>query len=141
MSMRYQFLSQTKKDFGFLEALGYRIKSEYEGTYSSFKDGFDISYASNDLTARIAYYDMELEIVFQKGKILAPYLFLDVNLFSNASGLSGIMFAHDKLSPVIHDSAKDIQTNYESVLIGDVTIWKKIEKLVMAPKEKKSYIP
>ena len=141
MSVRYQFLSQTKKDFGFLEALGYRIKSEYEGTYSSFKDGFDISYVSKDLTARIAYYDMELEIVFQKGKILAPYLFLDINLFSNASGLSGIMFAHDKLAPVIEDAAKDIRTNYESILIGDITAWKKIEKLVTAPKVKKAYLP
>src|SRR5690606_6829627 len=141
MSARYQFLSQTKKDFCFLEALSYRIKSEHDVTYSSFKDGFDISYASKDLTARIAYYDMELEIVFQKGKILAPYLFLDINLFSNASGLSGIMFAHDKLAPVIEDAAKDIRTNYESILIGDIAAWKKIEKLVTAPKEKKAFLP
>ncbi len=141
MSVRYQFLSQTKNDFGFLESLGYRIKSECEGTYSSFKDGFDISYVSNGLTVRIAYYDMELDIVFQKGKILAPYLFLDINLFSNASGISGIMFAHDKLASVIEDTANDIRANYETILTGDIIVWKKIEKLVMAPKEKKAYLP
>jgi len=141
MSVRYQFLSQTKKNFGFLEALGYQIKCEYEGTHVSFKDGFHISYASSDLTARIAYYDMELEIVFMKGKISAPYLFLDMNLFSNASGLSGIMFAHDKLAPVIEDAAKDIQANYKLILTGDITVWRKIEKLVSAPTEKKAFLP
>jgi len=141
MSTRYQFLSQTKNDFLFLTALGYRMKSEYEGTYYSFKDGFDISYAFKDITIRVAYYDMELEIIFQKGKIQAPYLFLDINLFSNASGLSGIMFNHDKLASVIEDAAKDIQTNYKPILIGDITIWNKIEKLVTAPKEKKPFLP
>jgi hypothetical protein len=141
MNTRYQFLSHTKENFGFLSTLGYRINSEHEGTYASFKDGFDISYSSSDLTIRVAYYDMELEVIFQKGRIHVPYLFLDINLFSNISGLAGSMFPHDKLASVIESIARDIRTNYESILFGNEAIWMKIEKLVMAPKEKKPFLP
>jgi hypothetical protein len=42
---------------------------------------------------------------------------------------------------VIEDTANDIRANYETILTGDIIVWKKIEKLVMAPKEKKAYLP
>ena len=141
MTPRYQFLVQAKKSFGFLESLGFRIESETEGTYASFKDGFCVSYVSKEVGVRVTYYDMELEIVFKKGKIGAPYLFLDHNLRANASGLAGIMFPHDKLAPVIDSTAKDIEANYGAVLRGDLVVWQKIEKLVLAPRERKSYLP
>jgi hypothetical protein len=141
MSPRYEFLAQTKKSFAFLESQGFRVESETEGTYASFKDGFCVSYVSKEVDASVAYYDMELEIVFKKGKIAAPYLFLDHHLRANASGLAGIMFPHDKLAPVIDAAAKDIEANYGAVLRGDGAVWQKIEKLVLAPREKRSYLP
>jgi hypothetical protein len=141
MSVRYQFLTQTKKSFAFLRPFGFRMESERESTYASFKDGFEVTYVSKDLSLRVAYYDMELDIVFKKGPIAAPYLFLDHNLHANASGLAGCMFPFDKLAPVIESAAKDIQTHYEAVLRGDATAWQKIEKLVLAPKEKKAFLP
>ena len=141
MTPRYQFLALAKKSFGFLESLGFRIESETEGTYASFKDGFCVSYVSKEVGVRVAYYDMELEIVFKKEKIAAPYLFLDHNLRANASGFAGIMFPHDKLAPVIETVAKDIEANYGAVLRGDAAIWQKVEKLVLAPREKKPYLP
>lgn len=141
MTLRYQFLEQAKKSFGFLELLGFRIESETEGTYASFKDGFYVSYVSKKVGVTVAYYDMELEVVFKKGKIVVPYLYLDYNLHANASGLAGIMFPHDKLAPVIVSAAKDIEANYGGVLRGDVAIWQKIEKLVLAPREPHSHLP
>jgi hypothetical protein len=140
MAPRYQFLHQAKKDFGFLSGLGFRIESENEGTYASFKDGFSISYVSKDVAFRAAYYDMELEIVFQKGRIAAPYLLLDHNLRANASGWAGVMFPFDKLSPVLEAAAKDIEAHYGSVLRGDASMWQKIEKLVLASKEHRPYL-
>lgn len=141
MSVRYQFLAQAKKSFAFLLPLGFRIKSEHEGTYASFKDGFEVDYTSKDLAVQVAYYDMELDVVFKKGRIAAPYLFLDHNLHANASGLAGCMFPFDQLPPVIESVAKDIEAHYEAVLHGDAAAWKKIEKLVLAPKEKKAFLP
>jgi hypothetical protein len=141
MSVRYQFLAQTKKSFAFLAPLGFHIESEREGTYSSFKDGFQIIYVSKEVAVQVAYYDVELDIVFRKGRIAAPYLFLDHNLHANASGLTGIMFPFEKLAPIIDGVAKDIEMNYEAVLRGDASAWQKIEKLVLAPKEKKPILP
>jgi hypothetical protein len=141
MSVRYQFLTQTKKSFAFLLPLGFGIESEREGTYASFKDGFEVTYVSKDLSLRFAYYDMELDIVFKKGPIAAHYLFLDHNLHANASGFAGCMFPFDKLESVIESVAKDIRTHYEAVLRGDATVWQKIEKLVLAPKEKNAFLP
>ena len=141
MSVRYQFLSQAKRSFAFLLPLGFQIKSEREGTYASFKDGFEVDYAKKDLAVRVAYYDMELEIVFKKGRIAAPYLFLDHNLHANSSGLAGCMFQFDKLSPVIESVAKDIEAHYGAVLRGDAAAWQKIEKLVLAPREKNAFLP
>jgi hypothetical protein len=139
--MRYQFLTQAKKSFVFLASLGFCEESEHEGTYSSFKDGFEITYVSKDVTARVSYYDMELEVVFKRGRIAASYLFLDHNLHANASGLAGVMFPFEKLSPVIESVARDIQANYGAVLQGDPSVWQKIEKLVLAPREKKRFLP
>jgi hypothetical protein len=141
MSTRYQFLAQAKKRFVFLASLGFCVESEHEGTYSSFKDGFVITYVSREVTARVSYYDMELEVVFKKGRIAASYLFLDHNLHGNASGLAGVMFPFEKLSPVIDRVARDIQANYAPVLQGDPSVWQKIEKLVLAPREKKPILP
>ncbi len=141
MSTRYQFLAQTKKSFVFLASLGFCVESEHEGTYSSFKDGFVITYVSKEVTAQVSYYDMELEVVFKKGQIAASYLFLDHNLHANASGLAGVMFAYEKLSPVIDSVARDIAANYGAVLQGDPSVWKKIEKLVLASREKKPFLP
>jgi hypothetical protein len=141
MTQRYQFLAQTKKDFGFLESLGFRIESESEGTYASFKDGFGVSYVSKEVGFSVAYCDMELEIVFKKGRIAAPYLFLDHNLHANASGWAGIMFPVEKLSSIIEAAAKDIEARYGPVLRGDDSVWQKIEKLVLAPKEHRPYLP
>jgi hypothetical protein len=141
MSTRYQFLAQAKTCFSFLSQLGFHIESEREGTYAFFKDGFEVSYVSKDVGVRVTYYDAELEVVFKKGKIAAPYLFLDHNLYANASGLAGNMFLFDKLAPVIESVAKDIEANYEAILRGDAAQWQRIEKLVSAPKEKKSSLP
>lgn len=125
----------------FLASLGFCVESEHEGTYSSFKDGFEITYVSKEVTIRVSYYDVELEVVFKKGRIAASYLFLDHNLHSNASGLAGVMFPFEKLSPVIDSVAKDIRANYGAVLLGDAAVWQKIEKLVLAPREKKPFLP
>ncbi len=133
MAPHFQFLDQAKKSFGFLELLGFRIESETEGTYASFKDGFCVSYVSKEVGVTVAYYDMELEVVFTKGKIGAPYLFLDHNLHANASGLAGTMFPRDQLAHVIISAAQDIEANYGGVLRGDAAVWQKIEKLVLAP--------
>jgi hypothetical protein len=141
MSVRYQFLSQAKKSFAFLLPLGFRIESEREGTYASFKDGFEVTYLSKHLSVRVAYYDMELDVVFKKGPVAAPYLFLDHNLHANASGLAGCMFPFDKLAPVIESVAKDIRAHYEAVLLGDAAAWRKIEKIVLASREKKAFLP
>ena len=141
MSTRYQFLAQAKKSFAFLASLGFCVESENEGTYSSFKDGFVITYVSKEVTVRVSYYDMELEVVFKKGRIAASYLFLDHNLHANASGMAGVMFPFEKLSPVIDSVAKDIQANFEAVLQGDSSVWQRIEKLVLAPREKKPFLP
>lgn len=141
MTPRYQFLGQAKKGFGFLESLGFHIETEEEGTYASCKDGFCVTYVSEHVGVRVAYYDMELEIIFKKEKIAAPYLFLDHNLRANASGLAGCMFPFDKLAPVIDAIAKDIELNYGAVLRGDASVWQKIGKLVLAPKERKRYLP
>ena len=141
MRARYQFLAHAKRSFAFLAALGFRIKSEHEGTDASFKDGFEIAYASKELVVQVAYYDMELDIAFRKGRIVAPYLFLDHNLHANASGFVGCMFPIEKLGPVIESAAKDIEAHYEAVLCGDAAVWQKIEKLVLAPREKKPYLP
>ncbi len=134
MAPRCHFLAQAKKDFCFLTGLGFRIGSETEGSYASFKDGFSVSYVSTDAALRVAYYDMELEIVFKKGRIAAPYLFLDHNLHANASGWAGTMFPFDKLSQAIEAAAKDIEANYGKVLRGDALVWQRIEKLVLAQK-------
>lgn len=141
MSARYQFLAQAKKSFLFLASLGFQVESEREGTYSSFKEGFEITYVSKEVTVQVVYYDMELEVVFRRGKIAASYLFLDHNFHANASGFAGVMFPLEKLSPVIDSIAKDIETNYVAVLHGEARIWQKIEKLVSAPREKKSFLP
>ena len=141
MNSPYQFLAQAKKSFGFLVELGFRVKSEHEGTYASFKDGFDCIYSSKNLDVRVAYYDMELDIVFMKGRIAAPYLFLDHNLYANASGLAGCMFPFEKLGPVIDRVAKDIELHYEDVLLGDFAMWQKIDKIVLAPTVRKRFLP
>lgn len=141
MNVRYQFLTQAKENFSFLAPLGFRIISEYEGNYASFKDGFTLDYASKEVAVRVAYYDAEFEVEFRRGKIAAPYLFLDHNLHANASGLAGTMFQLDKLAPVIEEVAKDIEKNYAAVLLGDAAVWLKIEKLVLAPREKKPFLP
>ena len=141
MSARYQFLAQTKASFAFLSSLGFRVESEREGDYSFFKDGFKIVYASKDVTFRVTYYDIQLEVDFEKGKIVAPYLFLDQNLHANASGWAGTMFDYQKIAPIIDEVAKDIEMNYGAVLCGDHAVWQKIEKFVLAPKEKTSVLP
>jgi len=141
MAPRYQFLAQAKRDFGFLSALGFSIESESEGTYVSFKDGFCVSYLSKDISLSVAYYDMELEIVFKRGRIAASYIFLDHNLHGNASGWAGVMFPVEKLAPVIEDAARDIEAHYEPVLRGDPSVWQKIEKLVSAPTEHGPHLP
>jgi hypothetical protein len=141
MSACYQFLSQAKKSFSFLAPLGFRIESHHEGTYASFKDGFEISYVSNDIGVRVAYYDMELDVVFKKGRIAALYLFIDRTLHSNASGLAGGVFTFDKLAPVIDSVAKDIELNYSAILRCDAAMWQKIEKLILAPREEKLFLP
>ena len=141
MTTPYQFLAQTKKCFAFLGAHGFHSESEYEGGYASFASGFNISYASKELSLSISYGAMELEVTFKRGKISTSYLFLDHNLFANASGFAGGMFPRDKLAPAIDAIAKDIETNYDAVLRGDADVWKKIEKLVLAPKEAKPYLP
>ena len=141
MTPRYQFLAQAKKSFAFLAPLGFHIESEHEGTYTSFKDGFELVCASKEVSVRVAYYDMEFEVVFRKGRIAAPYLFLDHNLHANASCLAGCMFPVDKLAPIIESVAKDIEMNYTAVLRGDIAVWQKVERLVLAPREKKPFLP
>jgi hypothetical protein len=141
MSAPYQFLAHAKKSFAFLAALGFRVESEHEGTYASFKDGFEVAYSSKNLDVRVAYYDMELDIIFKKDRIVAPYLFLDHNLYANASGLAGCMFPIEKLGPVIDRVAKDIEAHYEDVIRGDAAMWQKIEKLVLAPRARKRFLP
>ena len=90
------------------------------------------AYVSKDVAFSVSYYDMELEIVFKKGRIAAPYLLLDHNLRANASGWAGVMFPFDKLSPALEAASKDIEAHYGSVLRGDASMWQKIEKLVLA---------
>ena len=51
------------------------------------------------------------------------------------------MFPIEKLGPVIDNVAKDVEMNYEAVLRGDAAVWQKIEKLVLAPREKKPFLP
>jgi hypothetical protein len=96
---------------------------------------------AKEVTAQVSYCDMELEVVFKKGRIAASYLFLDHSLHANASGLAGVMFPLEKLSPVIDSVARDIQANFGAVLQGDPSVWKKIEKLVLASREKKPFLP
>ena len=137
MSARYQFLAYAKSRFAFLEGRGFRITSEREGTYASFKDGFDLRYCSDQIVIVVQYYEMEFQVLMRRGAAEAPYLFLDLNLRANASGLAGVMFPHDKLTDIIDRVASDIEQHYDAVLRGDPTVWHKIEKLLAAPQEKK----
>ena len=141
MKTKPQFLSQTKIAFGFLAPAGFGIVSEYEGTYASFKDGFSVTYSSPLVSITVSYGDMEFDIVFQKEESRASYLFLDHNLFSNASGLSGPMFPIDKLAPVIEDVARDISIHYGGILSGEIRIWTKIKKLRSAPVTPNRHLP
>ena len=141
MSPRYQFLAQTKKCFAFLESRGFQVESEYEGGYGSLASGFNITYASREVGVVVGYGAMDLEVIFKKGTISVDYLFLDHNLYANASGLAGPMFPLDKLAPVIDAVAQDIEMNYETVLRGDAAMWQRIEKLISAKREWKPYLP
>lgn len=141
MKTKPQFLSQTKAAFAFLEAGGFHVTSEYEGSYASFKDGFSITYTAPLVALTLSYFDMEFEAVFQKEGVRAAYIFLDHNLFSNASGLSGSMFPMDKLTPVIEDVSTDIRSHYGAILEGETEIWRKIQKLVSAPVEPRRFLP
>jgi hypothetical protein len=141
MITRYQFLAQTKVSFAFLAALGFRVASEREGTYASFRDGFEIEYTCRDILVRVAYYDMELEILFTRGAIAASYYFIDQNLHANASGLAGCMFPFQNLPSVLDSVAQDIEAHYGPVLRGDPIVWQKIEKLLSIPRPAKPFLP
>ncbi|HEY0968596.1 MAG TPA: hypothetical protein VGD88_14485 [Opitutaceae bacterium] len=141
MPALYQFLPEAKRAFAFLSTYGLAIEVEREGTYASFKDGFTLVWASKGLSVEVTYHDMELEVIFRRGGVSASYLFLDHNLHANASGFAGCMFPFEKLTPVIDAIAKDIEAHYEDVLRSDFEVWRKIEKLVLAPKETKPFLP
>ncbi len=139
--MKPQLLSQAKSCFAYLEAGGFRIISEYEGGYTSFKDGFTVIYSSPKVSVTVSYGDMEFEVTFQKEAARASYLFIDHNIFSNASGLAGPMFPVEKLAPIIADVALDIQAHYRSILDGEPEVWTRIRKLMSAPAVPKPHLP
>jgi len=141
MPPKHQFLAQAKSRFEFLLDRGFRIESEYEGSYASFKDGFDLCFASPTVMLRVAYFDMELDLVFTKAAIRVHYLFIDHNLYANASGLAGCMFPVQKLNAAIDSVAKDIEANYGPILSGEPEVWRRIERLVLAPREAKRRLP
>jgi hypothetical protein len=119
---------KAKSSFTFLLSSGFSLTSEELPTTDSFKDGFRLVYTSNKITVEIRYYDMEYDVIFTKGNLNISYLNIDKLLFDNKSGLHGNMFPREKLNGVISSTAADIEQNYQSILKGDESIWKKLAK-------------
>src|SRR5206468_3275248 len=104
----------------------YKLVEQRKPTTLSFKDGFYLRYLRNELEVVVQYYDMEFRPIFHRDMIDTEYMFIDENIFSNASGFSGDMFPLEKLEPVIRKIARDIRANYQPILKGEDSIWNTI---------------
>jgi hypothetical protein len=124
-----------KNSFTFLASFGFSLVSEKFPSTDSFKDGFSFKYIKKPVSITIQYYDMEYDIFFNMGNLSVSYVFIDKYLFSNRTGFQGNMFPREKLRNVITQTANDIEQNYQSIIKGNRTIWKKLEDLLREKEE------
>lgn len=119
--------------FDWLTSLGYRLTESYvsDGDNARY-DGWHLSYRSKgikDISIRIEYYEMEFVIRIKKGSTETSYLFLDHQLFGNASGFQGAMFPSEKLSDIMTRISDDMELHYKDILLGEKEWWSRIAQI------------
>jgi hypothetical protein len=119
-----------RRTFDWLTSLGHQlIEADVSDGDNARYDGWHLSYVFNDLAIRIAYYEMEFIVTIKKGTVETNYLFLDYQLFDNASGFHGSMFHSDKLSDVTTKISDDPALRYKDILLGKEEWWFRIKRL------------
>jgi hypothetical protein len=120
--------------FDWLTSLGYLLTESYvdDGDNARY-DGWHLSYRSNGIkgiSIRIEYYEMEFVINIKLGSTETSYLFLDHQLFDNASGFQGVMFPSEKLSDIMSRISDDMALHYKDILLGEEEWWSRIEQII-----------
>jgi len=122
-------MSIAEASFAFLESEGFTLMGRSAATTDSFLDGWWLRYEAPLVQVRVEYSEMQFDITFARADVSATYLFIDREIFGQASGLHGDMFPADKLTPVIQRVAADIRTNYAALLHGEAAIWGRVARL------------
>lgn len=118
--------------FAFLRDLGFLLGDEWVTGGESYRDGWRLGYASENVTVTVEYLDQQLEVLFMRGNVEADYLMIDRELFGGRSGFAGDQFPPDKVGAAIDAISADIRDNYGPILAGDDEVWSRIERIVQA---------
>ena len=119
--------------FAFLTTEGFTLTERRPAQTDSFRDGWWLRYESPGVEVRVEYSDMQFDVTFARDDVAATYLFVDREIFGQASGLHGDMFPVDKLEPVIHRVAAEIRAHYVPLLRGDAPFWDRVARLRQTP--------
>jgi hypothetical protein len=123
--------------FGFLRDRGFRLVDRLVSHGSSYRDGWQLQFASSTVRIRVQYLDMQFEVHFDRAGVHTDYLFVDRERFHRRSGFHGNMFPAQKLGAVIDQVAADIRDNYTQLLDGDAAEWANLARLLAAPAPKR----
>lgn len=112
--------------FAFLAAYGYVAIERFITGGVSFKDGWQLTYASDNEEVVIAYLDQELEIWLRRAGRQVSYFAVDRELFGRRSGFHGQMFPPGKVAGALDRIAADMNEHYGGLLQGRSNEWEAV---------------
>lgn len=115
--------------FSFLRSEGFERTERWITGGDSFKDGWRLTYESQNIRLTVEYLDAQFDVQFSRSGLEVSYFLLDRVLFNRRSGFDGNMFGPDKLASVIDRVATDVRNHYGLTLKGDNEAWAEVDRV------------